>query len=112
MAQSHRTARIRDALLPALLAMLLLFGQLGAQMHEVSHLVPNAVAGAPDDKSLPHTAPCDQCLAYAQLGSALHSTPPVLPPGPAAFLPTTTDAESFVPVAALPYLARAPPFLV
>lgn len=102
----------RHALFHALIALLLVFGQVGAQLHALSHLVPAVAAGAPDEPSLPHTQVCDKCIAYAQLGSALHASAPSLPLGRQAVGASESIPAALLPRPAQSYLARAPPVLV
>lgn len=58
-------------LLPLLLAFALLFAQQGAAMHALGHILSEQ---AQQDKQAPHSPACEQCTAYAQLGSALGSS--------------------------------------
>ena len=60
------------------LACALLFAQQGAALHALSHLaegVPGAPAQSQQEKHLPHSLTCDQCIAYAGIGSAAVSSP-------------------------------------
>lgn len=50
-----------------LLIFVLLFTQLGGMVHGISH----TLAEQGSDQSLPHDKYCDQCAAYAQIGSAI-----------------------------------------
>lgn len=58
----------------ALALLLLLTQQLGA-VHAVRHLGADAVHRTADEKKLPLDAQCEQCLAYASIGSALTGEP-------------------------------------
>jgi hypothetical protein len=53
-----------------LLALLLLLSQQLATMHAVSHIA-DARAHSTQEKQLPADQACSQCLAFAQIGSAL-----------------------------------------
>ncbi len=55
------------ALLFALLAV-----QAGGLVHGISHALAEQSQGS--DQSLPHDKYCDQCAAYAQIGSAIGSS--------------------------------------
>lgn len=59
--------------LPArlLLIFALLFAQMGNLAHGISHIV--AEQSQKSEQSLPHDKYCDQCEAYAQIGSAIGS---------------------------------------
>ena len=92
-----------------LLIFALLFAQMGGLAHGISHILAEQSQGS--DQSLPHDKYCDQCAAYAQIGSAvgsssisfagsenfetLHSNNPV----------SYTSTNTFVAFA-----ARAPPY--
>jgi hypothetical protein len=84
-----------------LLALFLVWAQIGAVAHEASH--HHEAGHAPDE-------PCLQCLAYAPLGAGAISTPLVWSP-PQRF-PLPSDAavpaapvSRFIPT----YQSRAPP---
>jgi hypothetical protein len=83
---------------------------LGAQLHALSHALAALQQGSQSDSKAPHTqSPCDECLLYAAIGSALPARAVVLP---------LLAAEATLPLpAALPrraepfaaYASRAPP---
>jgi len=86
-----------------LLIVLFIFAQLGALAHGVTHL-PDQANG--DD------APCVQCLAYAPMGAAAASSPPVWL---AADVDTVFDAPlpaTFLAAFQAIYRSRAPPRLL
>jgi hypothetical protein len=98
-------------LLPALLALLLLLSQQMGYAHAVSHL-SDSTHRTRQNKQLPIEQACDQCLAFAQIGSALTShallifedaTPGFIAP----FLPTHILVHRTVCV----FHSRAPPML-
>lgn len=98
-------AMLRAALPRFLLILALLFTQLGAMTHGISHLMEEHGANA----SLSHDKHCDLCVEYAQLGSALDS-------GEIAFhLLAHTDSYDFTSPTGIhthtpaAYTARAPP---
>lgn len=53
------------------LVLALLFAQMGGLLHGITH----ALAEQSQDQSQPHDKRCDLCAAYAQVGSALGSSP-------------------------------------
>jgi hypothetical protein len=53
------------------LVLLLLFSQQLGIAHAVSHLSPEKTSSTTNDKRLPAELQCDQCLAFAAIGSAL-----------------------------------------
>jgi hypothetical protein len=61
---------LRTFLLP-LLAAVMLFAQQGSTLHTLQHVF--AEQTTQQNKQLPHTTDCEQCTAYAQLGSALNN---------------------------------------
>jgi hypothetical protein len=61
------------ARLPLIFALLfaLLVVQMGSLTHGISHILAEPSQGS--EQSLPHDKYCDQCAAYAQIGSAIGS---------------------------------------
>ena len=55
-----------------LLIFALLFAQMGSLAHGISHILAEQSQGS--EQSLPHDKYCDQCAAYAQIGSAIGSS--------------------------------------
>jgi len=88
-------------LLPWLFALTLLFGQAAAFAHALTHLHAS-------DAGLPEQS-CEICVAQAQLGSAMPSTPAALSLPPAAHFIALADAPCCVDLAPRPACARAPP---
>ena len=88
-------------LLPWLFALTLLFGQAAAFAHALTHLHAS-------DTGLPEQN-CELCIAQAQLGSAMPSTPPELRLVPATHFFAAVDAPCCVDLAPRPACARAPP---
>ena len=60
----------RTLFFPLLLAVALLFAQQVGAAHALHHALEN-FAQQQEDKQTPHSDTCEQCAAYAQLGSAL-----------------------------------------
>lgn len=58
--------------LSLLLALALLFAQLGSLTHGISHMLAEQKQSS--DQSLPHDKLCDFCVAYAQIGGAVASS--------------------------------------
>jgi len=95
-------------MLRVVLAVLLVLGQQGATLHELSHRFEDL--SAQGDKGTPHTDLCEKCVAFAGFAAALGSAPIVAtllssPPDlPRSWSPTQHSAEN-----PQPYLSRAPP---
>jgi hypothetical protein len=96
-------------LFPVLLALLLLSLQQMSYTHALSHL-PARSHQSQHGKPLPVEQYCDQCLAFAQIGSAsashvfqVHSDPP---PNIAVL---SLDVPSLVARDGCVFLSRAPP---
>jgi hypothetical protein len=93
-----------------LLGFALLLAQQGAVWHSLSHL-REAPAPSQQDKQLPHSETCAQCLAFAHIGGAVTSSfPPFV-------LPAAAPAQSiavrlvFRATHRPQYRSRAPPVL-
>jgi hypothetical protein len=98
----------RTIFFPLLLALALLFAQQAGAAHALHHALEN-LTQQQEDKQAPHSNTCEQCAAYAQLGSALNV-------GPYDFTPLLVSDEkvqhrtiSFRSVHTLPAVARGPP---
>ena len=63
--------KLNRVVYPLLFAFALLFAQQGGVAHSVSHALSEQTQQ--QDKQTPHQHTCEQCEAYAQLGSALNS---------------------------------------
>ena len=93
-----------------LLIFALLFAQTGSLVHGISHTLTDPSQSS--DHSLPHNKHCDQCAAYAQLGSALGTDTVVFAPLKPqsdvidALFDTQTSSAPFAAFA-----ARAPPYV-
>ena len=59
---------------PLLSRLLLIFALLFAQLGGLTHGIAHTLEGQSQDQSLPHDKHCDQCAAYAQIGSAIGSS--------------------------------------
>jgi hypothetical protein len=97
-------AMLPRRLLPWLFALSLLFAQAAAFAHALTHLHAS-------DAGLPEQS-CEICVAQAQLGAALPSTPPALWVPPAAHFLVVAAAPCCVDLAPRPACARAPPLSV
>lgn len=101
--------RIRRSIQHGLLALLLLLSQQMGIAHAVSHL-SDASHKTSQNKQLPIEQTCGQCLAYAQIGSAL-TGPSVLPlvqAAPALVIDTVLP-QHFSPRTVFAFHSRAPP---
>lgn len=99
-------------LLFLLLAFALLFAQQGAAIHALSHLSEPLSSTSPQDKHLPHSSPCDKCVAYAGIGSAVAASELLIPSVTAHLLPVAAIQPTLLSQPARPYQARAPPAFV
>jgi hypothetical protein len=94
-----------------LLALLLLLSQQMGMAHAVTHW-----SGKPDSRSeqpIPLDKACDQCLAFAAIGSALTAKGWVAPlPAMAANVFTVTAGEPYFPIILRAFHSRAPPLTV
>jgi hypothetical protein len=96
----------RSIFLKFLLILALLFAQQGAVMHGISHVL----AEQAQDQSVPHHEHCDLCAVYAQIGSAIGSSP-IHFDFSSVFeesLPSHSASYSFLAFTA--FEARAPPY--
>jgi hypothetical protein len=101
----------RRALVHAGLAFLLLFAQVDAVQHVVSHLTDAGTRPSRSDKQLPHAQACEKCLAVALIDGALPAT--ALITGITVLAPAefTQSAVTFHSRPAQAYSSRAPPEL-
>lgn len=90
------------------LAFALLLAQQGAAWHALSHA---HTATQYDDKQVP-VEKCGQCIAYAHMGSALASAPPIIAVANIAPVQVALPPFAFTPVAQFYFLSRGPPRLV
>jgi hypothetical protein len=100
----------RQTILHALLALLLLLSQQMSFAHLVTHFSDLPRYGSSAGKQLPPQHACEECLAFAQIGSAL--TDPVfsLPPYTARdVVPVTNLMPGFYPLPIYAFHSRAPP---
>jgi hypothetical protein len=102
----------RSTLLPAGLALLLLFAQSVAMLHVFAHLTETGTSSSQPDKQLPHSTACEQCLAAAALGAGV-------PAAALVFQTSVTDPciaasphASFRSGTVPAYTSRAPPRFV
>lgn len=101
---------LRRLFLTFTLALLFGLGQQGAVTHAFSHLADAQQHDRQQDQSH-HSSTCDKCVVYAELGSAIGSTPLTLPVATPSFKPHPATAFTSRPVLYQPYSARAPPTL-
>ena len=105
--------RIRRSFQHVLLSLLLLLSQQMGIAHAVSHLSDVRQDGrqqTSQNKQLPIEQTCEQCLAYAQLGSGLTSAPalPLVQPVAGLVIDDAT-AQYFSPRTVFAFQSRAPP---
>ncbi|QDZ29624.1 hypothetical protein [Noviherbaspirillum sp. UKPF54] len=78
IARGHLQAalvKLRHAAIHVVLSLLLLLSQQLAMAHAVSHLSSDNASGMARQKQLPPELQCDQCLAFAAIGSAVNAPP-------------------------------------
>ncbi len=95
-----------------LLVFALLFTQQGAATHALSHLNESLPSHSQQDKQLPHSSACDECVVYAGVGNAVASNSLLIPAETVQrqHIATSQSSPHFQPVRL--YHARAPPVLV
>jgi hypothetical protein len=100
--------KIRQTLFSALLALLLLMTQQMGLAHSVSHLSRSHATS--QEKQLPIGQVCDQCLAFAQIGSALtgHAFSAAAD-APLALVLDVNFTQIIDPVTVCVFHSRAPP---
>lgn len=97
------------------LVFLFAFTQMGVATHEISHLTDASQHTRQDSKSQSKhsaTEQCSQCISYAKIANALHSSSFTIPLSNSEFITTATDASSFESQFRSAYLARAPPQII
>lgn len=94
------------------LAFALLFAQQGAALHALSHLADSVPAQSQQGKHLPHSPACDKCVAYAGIGSAAPSSPPMFATQEATAILAAVLFLLFFSAPLYSYFSRAPPRLV
>lgn len=93
-----------------LLTLALLVGQQAAFAHAASHLAGKLPT---QDKQLPHSKACDQCVQGAQLGAALLDTAPGSSGVRVSSIDLLADCRSVhIPSPLRAFSSRAPPTLL
>jgi hypothetical protein len=105
----HNARTVRRPILAVVLALLMLFAQHGAALHDLAHLWPAPTSGDTRDQSPPADAPCLKCLAFAQIGSSLGADPVALPLLEPAHERVGAPAAAVVAVAPPAARSRGPP---
>ncbi len=96
-------------LFPLWLAFVLLFAQQGAVLHALSHLADSVPSQSQQEKHLPHSPACDKCVAYAGIGGATPSSPPVFTTPETTIILAAVLLLLFFSAPQRTYLSRAPP---
>lgn len=104
-----RYMKFRQTILPALLALMLLFAQQFGHVHALSHLADGGDKPS-HSKQLPADKACDLCLAFSAVGAALTASP-TLPPVQAGSYPLPDTSRPQFPALAFAaaFHSRAPP---
>jgi hypothetical protein len=98
---------VRRTLTHILLILALLVGQQMAFAHAATHLTGQLPT---QDKQLPHSKACDQCVQGAQLGAALLDTAPASSSVRASSIDLVADCRSVhIPSPFRAFSSRAPP---
>jgi hypothetical protein len=100
--------RLNQYLQPLLFAFVLLFAQQGSFEHALHHVVEEQT----HDHSLPHDRLCNLCAVYAQIGSAVGSSPVFFTPLEQVFSFVSTSFQEFHSYSFTAFAARAPPYSV
>lgn len=100
--------KLRRTILYLLFACVVLFAQQGAIMHAVQHVL----AEQTQDQSLPHDKLCDLCSVYAQIGSAIGSSPVFFAPDGQQGAFAQIFSSQFRSASFAAFAARAPPYSV
>jgi hypothetical protein len=90
------------------LSLLLVLGQQGAVLHELSHQAGDPVHPS-QGKPLPQDKLCDQCVAYAGMGAAAVAAGPAVAGVDAGFALASYLAHGRQACFSAAYLSRAPP---
>ncbi len=97
----------RSVFVNLLIVIALLFTQMGGLAHGISH----TPGERPDSQhSLPHDKFCDQCAAYAQIGSAVGSSPIEFAGNEVFEAPYFNEYNPFISLTFVAFAARAPPY--
>ncbi|MGC2165337.1 MAG: DUF2946 family protein [Gallionella sp.] len=100
----------RNKILNLLLVFTLLFSQMGGLAHGVTHT--HGEKSSDSEHSLPHDKYCDQCAAYAQIGSAVGSSSINFASNEVFAAPFLHETSSFVSQTFVAFAARAPPYSI
>jgi hypothetical protein len=103
----HRTLFYRPFLIFALL-LALLGVQVGSLTHGISHIMADKSHGS--EHSLPHDKYCDQCAAYAQIGSAVGSSGISFASSENFETLHPDSPNPFISITFVAFAARAPPY--
>lgn len=98
----------RTIFFPLLLALALLFAQQVGAAHALHHALED-LTQQQEDKQAPHSNTCEQCAAYAQLGSALNVGTYDFVPLPVSDEAVQHRSISIRSTHTLPAAARGPP---
>ena len=105
--------KLRHAAARLALSLLLLLSQQLAFAHALSHLSAETASGVSRQKQLPPELQCDQCLAFAAIGSAVNTPPHAFVIGqPASLLQAPPTSARLLPSPQRAFDSRAPPVVV
>lgn len=105
--------QVRQTAIHFVFALLLLLTQQLGVVHAVRHIGQDGAATTANDKKLPSEAHCEQCLAYAAIGSALTAVPsPLFVDRRATQVNIPVLTRERLPAKHYAFRSRAPPFAV
>jgi hypothetical protein len=108
--EDSRRMLLKRTLTHILLTLALLVGQQAAFAHAATHLAGKLPT---QDKQLPHSKACGECVQGAQLGAALLDTAPPSPGIPVSSIDLMADCRSVhIPSPLRAFSSRAPPTLL
>jgi hypothetical protein len=94
------------------LALLLVFAQQGAILHELGHVYRTGAPALKNDATIPHGKLCETCLAFAQAANPASGTT-FVPPLIVAVRHVSPDPQYSIIAAAVPApRSRGPPVLL
>ena len=108
----HTAVMHRRTLVHAAFALLLVFTQVDAVVHVVSHLADTGIRSSQPDKLLPHSQVCEKCLAFAAIGGAMPSMPLLVGDWTVVAIEARDHPVTFHSEPSRAYASRAPPAFV
>ncbi|HUW25468.1 MAG TPA: hypothetical protein VMW07_02960 [Gallionella sp.] len=95
---------------PLLSGFLLIFALLFVQVGGLAHGIAHTLEEQSQDQSLPHDKHCDQCAAYAQIGSAIGSSSINFIGSASCEALHSVNSSQHISETFVAFAARAPPY--